>query len=138
MNNAILQPNLIYEHPLYHRTVTIKSRQSLPNKAGNFIYFIRLNPRSPNIATYHKIGTTNRPLDRMKELLRAYKYQYDITILWLSPVLAKSTTLIIEDRQKKWWKEFTDWQYVPTDRFIIPSNVTEIIITIKKEYHILI
>lgn len=138
MNSATVLDRPLYIHPLYGRTVNLAAAQKIPKKEGNFLYFIRLNPRSPNIAIYHKIGTTNRPLERMKELLRAYKYQFDITILWLSPVLAKSTTLIIEDKQKKWWKDFTNWQYIPTDRFIIPSDVTEIIITIKKEYHILI
>ena len=127
MKNDSIHNPLLYTHPLYGNTIICS--QKLPIKEGFFLYFIRLNPRSPNIAIYHKIGTTNRPLIRFKELLRAYKYQFDITILWLSPVLAKSTTLIIEDRQKKWWKEFTNWQYVPTDRFIIPSDVNEIIIT---------
>jgi len=129
---------LIYTHPNSGNTISLAPNQILPKKKGDYIYFIRLFPCTPALKIYYKIGTTNRVIDRLKEHLRSYKFNYHIDVLWISPTLAKYTTLRIEDRQKTWWKEFPGWEYIPNDRFIIPSNVTDITIKIRKEYHILI
>ena len=64
-------------------------------------------------------------------------FQKEIHVLWFSPQLSKYTTLRIEDRQKNFWIENKpDWQYLENDRFIIPEDVHDIAITIKKNYPI--
>lgn len=97
-----------------------------------YLYFIRIGEPSKRL---FKIGTTNRPLERMLEHCRHYKKE--ITVLWFSPQLSKYTTLRIEDRQKNFWIENRpDWEYLENDRFIIPPDVHNIEITIKKNYPI--
>jgi hypothetical protein len=103
----------------------------LPKKKGEYLYFIRIGQKCVRL---HKIGTTNDMFDRMKEHLRNYKE--NIFILWISPSYSKWTTVRVEDRQKKWWIEHTNWQYLRQDRFIIPPGVKEITITVRKEWHI--
>ena len=122
---------IIYTHPKNGRQI----RGNLPKHDGDYIYFLRLIP-APGSTQHqaYKIGTTDRPLDRMKEHLRAYKYEFDIEILWFSPHYSKYTTLRIEDRMKEWWIEQTEWEYIRNDRFIIPDTVKEIIITVRKDY----
>lgn len=123
----------IYQHPKTHRT--IRSCIRVPTKEGDYLYFIRLVPISGcSRKKAYKIGTTNGPLQRMKEHLRYYKYEYNIEILWISPTYSKYTTLRIEDRMKNWWIEQTQWEYIRNDRFIIPDDVKEIIITVRKDY----
>lgn len=112
---------------------TIKSKLNIKEKIGDFIYFVRLINRESGDIEY-KIGTTNDLMRRLKEHIRYYKYRYDIEILWVSPPCSKYTTLRIEDRQKKWWIENTEWEYIRNDRFRIPNTVKEIVITIKKDY----
>lgn len=123
----------VYEHPKTGRV--IRALAPLPRKVGDYIYFLRLNPvPGSSLPVYHKIGTTDRPLDRLKEHLRNYKYQFDIDVLWFSPRYSKYTTLRIEDKQKQWWIENTEWEYVRNDRFIIPDYVKEVTVTVRKDY----
>lgn len=103
----------------------------LPTKSGNYIYFLRIGGKDSDL---YKIGTTNRPLERLQEHLRYYKT--DLEVLWFSPAISKYTSLRIEDRQKSYWIDLGEWDYINNDRFIIPSSVEEIIIQIKKEYKV--
>ena len=121
-----------------HRTKgnTISSNIPMPTKEGNYIYFIRLVPILGNIPRY-KIGTTNRPLPRLKEHLKNYKYEFNIETLWFSPRYGSvETTTRVERRMIKFWSEFLGWEHIPNDRFILPDNVTEIFIKVRKDYFI--
>ena len=121
-----------------HRTKknTISSNIPIPTKEGNYIYFIRLVPIWENIPRY-KIGTTNRPLQRLKEHLKNYKYEFNIEVLWFSPRYdSVETTTRVERRTIKFWSEFLGWEYIPNDRFILPDDVTEIFIRVRKDYFI--
>ena len=44
-------------------------------------------------------------------------------------------TLRVEDRQKKNWIDTKNWQYINNDRFIIPNEVKEVSIQIKKKLY---
>lgn len=126
---------LVYTHKKSGRQIF--SRVKIPKPKGEFkgyLYFLKLvNPETEEIL--YKIGTTDNPHRRMKEHLRGYGLKVDVYILWISPCYSKYTTLRIEDRQKKWWREFClDWEYLPNDRFRIPSYVTEICVTVKRDY----
>ena len=70
----------------------------------------------------------------MKEQCKYYDKK--ITVLWFSPTYSKYTTLRIEDRMKTYWREFTDWEYKNNDRFVIPPEVKDITITVRKDYNI--
>ena len=124
--------DILYKHPKTGKEVR---GASLPKKKGDYLYFVRLvpGPETERRLAY-KIGTTDRPLERMKEHLRSYKYQYNIEVLWFSPCYSKYTTLRIEDRMKSWWIEQQAWEYIRNDRFIIPTETKEIIITVRKDY----
>jgi len=119
----------LYTHP--KSGLKIFTLCPLPKKRGDHLYFIRIGKKSVRL---HKIGTTNDMLERMKEHVRNYKE--NIYILWISPAYSKWTTVRVEDRQKKWWIEKTNWEYVRLDRFIIPPDVKEVVITVRKEWHI--
>lgn len=74
---------------------------------------------------------------RMKEHCKYY--QKPIYILWVSPEYSKYTALRIEDRQKEQWiAAFPLWQYIENDRFIIPKEYSKVIITVRKDYEILL
>ena len=121
-----------------HRTKrnTISSNMPIPTKDGNYIYFIRLVPICGGIPRY-KIGTTNRPLQRLKEHLKNYKYEFNIEVLWFSPRYGSvETTTRDERRMIRFWSEFLGWEYIPNDRFILPDDVTEISIRVRKDYFI--
>lgn len=119
----------IYENRKNHRKIF--SDFPLPTKSGDYIYFLRIG--GPN-SELHKIGTTNRPLERLQEHLRYY--ETDVEVLWFSPTVSRYTALRIEDRQKKYWIDLGEWDYINNDRFIIPSYVEEVVIKIKKEYKV--
>ena len=121
-----------------HRTKrnTISSNTPIPTREGNYIYFIRLVPVFGGKPRY-KIGTTNRPLQRLKEHLKNYKYEFNIEVLWFSPRYSSvETTTRVERRTIKFWSEFLGWEYIPNDRFILPDDVTEISIRVRKDYFI--
>ena len=121
-----------------HRTKrnTISSNMPIPTKEGNYIYFIRLVPICGGIPRY-KIGTTNRPLQRLKEHLKNYKYEFNIEVLWFSPRYSSvETTTRVERRMIRFWSEFLGWEYIPNDRFILPDDVAEISIRVRKDYFI--
>lgn len=119
----------IYENRKNHRKIF--SNCPLPSKSGDYIYFLRIG--GPN-SELHKIGTTNRPLERLQEHLRYY--ETDVEVLWFSPIVSKYTALRVEDRQKDYWIQNMNWEYIKNDRFIIPPDVKEVIIKVRKEYHI--
>lgn len=122
----------IYTHP--KSSCTISSKVKTPSKKGDYLYLAKLIPRAPNLKTTWKIGTTDRPIDRMKEHLRYYKYEFDIEVYWFSPCLSKYTTLRIEDRTKLLWQTFQDWEYIRNDRFLLPQEIKEVTIKIRKNY----
>lgn len=119
----------IYENRKSHRKIF--SNCPLPSKSGDYLYFLRVGDPSERI---FKIGTTNRPLERLQEHMRAYGA--DLEVLWFSPAYEWLTTLRIERRQKDYWIQNMNWQYIKNDRFIIPPDVKEVIIKVRKEYHI--
>ena len=119
----------IYENRKNHRKIF--SNRPLPVKSGDYLYFLRVG--NPDERVF-KIGTTNRPLERLQEHMRAYGT--DLEVLWFSPAYEWLTTLRVERRQKDYWIENMNWQYIKNDRFIIPPDVKEITIKVRKEYHI--
>ena len=121
-----------------HRTKknTISTNKNLPTKEGDYIYFIRLVPVFDGKPRY-KIGTTNRPLQRLKEHLKNYHYEFNIEVLWFSPRYnSVETTTRVERRMIKFWSEFLGWEYIPNDRFILPDDVDEVVIRVRKDYPI--
>lgn len=109
----------------------IYSRKNLPKKRGDYVYFIRIGDENDRL---FKIGTTNRPYERMRE--HAKYYNKPIYILWFSPTYSKYTTLRVEDKTKDKWKELKEYQYINNDRFIIDDNINSIEIKVKKTYTI--
>lgn len=107
----------------------INSKVTIPTKRGDYIYFIHLGDRT------YKIGTTNDIIRRMKEHLKFYKIN-ELSVLWVSPSVSKYTTFRVEDKMKQWWIEENCWEYLANDRFIIPAEVKDVIITIRKDYKI--
>ena len=95
----------------------------------DFIYFIQIGEESERL---FKIGTTNDIERRMKEHERNYKKT--VKVLWKSPPYSKYTTLRVEDKTIAQWKEEGIFHYIRNDRFIIPENITEIKIKVRKEY----
>ena len=121
--------DIVYQHPVYANQII--SPIKIPEKEGDYLYLIKLNSLETEEIIY-KIGTTCHPLRRLTDLLRSYNFEYDIEIIWFSPPLAKFTTLRVEENTKKQWKKI--WKYIPNDRFQIPSDVSQVIIKIKKDY----
>ena len=60
--------------------------------------------------------------------------QWESAELQISNYSSEYTTLRVEKNTKEMWKQNKDWIYLRNDRFIIPENVTEITIKIRKEY----
>lgn len=101
-------------------------------KDNQYIYFLAVGDPSERV---FKIGTTNRPRERMMEHERAYKKP--VSVIWLSPPLSsKWTTLKVEEKMKDDWIAGKPWKYLRNDRFVIPESVSEVVITIKKDYTI--
>ena len=94
-----------------------------------YIYFIRIGEPAQRL---FKIGTTNNIDRRMKEHKRSYKE--DIEILGIIPLTSRFTTLRVEERTIEKWKTFDGWIYKRNDRFIIPEDVQQITITVRKDY----
>lgn len=109
----------------------IYSKKILPKKRGDYIYFIRIGEESERL---FKIGTTNRPYERMRE--HAKYYNRPIYILWFSPTYSKYTTLRVEDKAKDEWKQKKEYQYIKNDRFIINEKIQEVKIKVRKTYTI--
>ena len=68
----------------------------------------------------------------MKEHQRYYKK--DIEIIGVISLTSKFTTLRVEERTIKKWRELENWVYKRNDRFIIPEDVKQITITVQKDY----
>lgn len=107
--------------------MTLKENAKRKNKY--YIYFVRIGEPCERL---FKIGTTNDMDRRMKEHKRYYKK--DVAVLGVIPVTSEYTTLRVEKNTKEMWKQNKDWVYLRNDRFIIPKDVTEITIKIRKEY----
>lgn len=70
---------------------------------------------------------------RMKEHKRYYKQ--DVSVLGTITVTSEYTTLRVEKLTKQEWQEnHPDWEYLRNDRFIIPEDVKEIEIKVRKIY----
>ena len=108
-----------------------KKYKYLPKNDGQFIYFLQIG--NPDNRLF-KIGTTNNLYRRMKEHEKAYKE--DIIVLWFKKVKSKYTTLKVEDENKDFWRENTNWKYKRNDRFIIPYPISEVVVKIRKKYTI--
>ena len=101
-------------------------------KDFQYVYFLRIGDPQERL---FKIGTTNDPRRRMLEHERNYKKP--VTVLWLSPKLrGRFTSLKVEEDNKEKWSAGTNWEYLRTDRFIIPPEVDSVKITIKKDYFV--
>ena len=107
-----------------------QSTNKRTGKDNQYIYFLSVG--DPKDCVF-KIGTTNRPRERMMEHERAYKKP--VNVIWLSPPLSsKWTTLKVEEKMKEDWIAGKPWEYLRNDRFKIPEDVKEVVIRIKKEY----
>ncbi len=100
-------------------------------KPYEFIYFVRIGDENERL---FKIGTTNNIDRRMKEHSRYY-HKY-VTVLWIKKVTSKWTTLKVEEDNKQRWIDEGIVQYLRNDRFIIPPEITEVEIKIRKMYKI--
>lgn len=109
-------------------TFSVIAKNDIKIPKGDCIYFIKIGDTKDRL---FKIGTTNRLKDRMKEHIDSYKK--DIEILFISPKYSKYTTLRVEDRTKELFKQL-GYDYIRNDRFIIPPQVEEITIKVRKEY----
>ena len=70
---------------------------------------------------------------RMREHKRYYKQ--NVAVLGTIAVTSEYTTLRVEKQTKLDWREnHPDWQYLRNDRFIIPEDVKEIEIKVRKTY----
>lgn len=111
-------------------TLRLTSKEKENQKNKHYIYFVRIG--EPNKRLF-KIGTTNNMDRRMKEHKRYYKEE--ITVLGVIPVTSEYTTLRVEKQTKeKWRNDFPEWEYMRNDRFIIPEDVTEVEIKVRKVY----
>ena len=63
-------------------------------------------------------------------------YKKDVEILGTITLTSEWTPLKVEKRMIEKWKTETNWKYLRNDRFIIPDEVDEVIITVKKDYKI--
>lgn len=88
-----------------------------------------------------KIGTTNDLNRRQAEHTRSYKRAKQYTMpsdaqfemLGCIP-LSKYNTLRYEDKNRKAWQEQGIGQFIRNDRFLVDEGVTEVTVTIRKEY----
>lgn len=110
------------------------AEKELPTKSkkGEYNYLILIHSDDSKIKII-KIGTTNNIARRMYEHLGYYRK--DITILWISPHYSKYTTLRVEDNTKNNLKS-CGYKWIRNDRFEVPQELTEIVIKVRKEYHI--
>lgn len=110
--------------------ITENSKSYYPHQENReYIYIIRIGEPAERL---FKIGTTNNINRRMKEHKRAYKK--DIEILGVIALTSKYTTLRVESKMIEKWKTFENWVYKRNDRFIIPEDVKQITITVRKDY----
>jgi hypothetical protein len=120
---------LDYNGPKYRDYSKVK----IPKGYGDmdeksYLYFIRIND-----SVFCKVGEACDIIRRMTEHCKSYKTD-EIYILWISPLLSKYTAQRIEKRTIREWQEKEGWEYKRNDRFIIPDDVKELTIKIKKEY----
>lgn len=99
------------------------------NVKKEYIYFIQIGEPCERL---FKIGTTNNINRRMREHERYY--QKDVVILGIIPLTSKYTTLRVEQKTIDKWKTFENWEYLRNDRFIIPEDVHQVTITVRKDY----
>lgn len=96
---------------------------------SDYIYFIRIGAKPDRL---FKIGTTNNVERRMREHRK--KYGKPIEVLWISKPYSKFTTLRVEEETKRRWRELDKFQYIRNDRFVIPENVNQVTIKVRKEW----
>lgn len=90
-----------------------------------------------------KIGTTNDLKRRRYEHNTNYRKSPNCTMprentfeyLWKLP-LSKYNTVRYEDKNRQRWKDAGIGKFVEKDRFVIPRNLTEVTIQIRKTYTI--
>ena len=108
----------------------LTSKGNVNQKPKYYIYFIRIGEPEKSL---FKIGTTNNMNRRMREHKRYYKQ--NVEVLGTITVTSEFTTLRVEKLTKQEWQEnHPDWQYLRNDRFIIPEDVKEIEIKVRKTY----
>ena len=108
----------------------LTSKENVNQKPKYYIYFIRIGEPEQRL---FKIGTTNNMDRRMKEHKRYYKQ--DVSVLGTITVTSEYTTLRVEKQTKlDWIENHPDWEYLRNDRFIIPEDVKEIEIKVRKTY----
>jgi hypothetical protein len=117
----------IYSHK--KNGLKIFSRVPIPKKSGDYVYFIKIGDDR-----LYKIGTTNRPLQRIKEHMK--NYSQNIEILWFSPRYAEFTPVRVERNFINTHKENPFFTYVPKDRFYIADGIEKVIVKVRKEYSI--
>lgn len=92
-----------------------------------------------------KIGTTNDLERRRKEHTRNYKRSPNSTMPTDSEFLydwfiklSKYNTLRYEDSNKREWKSLGLGEYIRNDRFVFAEKPVSAIVTIRKEYEIIL
>lgn len=98
---------------------------------NDYLYFIRIGDPSENL---YKIGTTNNIRRRMTQHERYY--QKPVTVLWISSLYSKYTTLRVEECTIEKWKQMEGFRYIRNDRFIIDPSIRKISIKVRKEWEI--
>ena len=106
-----------------------------------FLYIGRYNDTCGNIIL--KIGTTNNLDRRQKEHTRSYRKSKTHTMpenesfeYIFSLALSKYNTLRFEDKNRQSWIDNNIGEFVRNDRFVISADLTEVVLKIRKEYHI--
>lgn len=92
-----------------------------------------------------KIGTTNNLERRRKEHTRNYHrtphnpmpLDEEFTYDWFTK-LSKYNTLRYEDSNKELWKSQEIGQYIRNDRFVCEEKPQKVVVTIRKEYEIIL
>lgn len=69
--------------------------------------------------------------------MTAHQRRYGIVrLFWISPVFSKYTAGKVEDEFKDFGKNHLNWEWVRQDRFILPDEVVEVEVRVRKTYTI--
>ena len=114
------------------KNCALYTKVPIPEKDGDYIYFLSFPQEGTEEKKLVKIGTTNNIMRRMREHLNYY--ETDVIIEWISKPYSKWTTLQVEDKFKKIGIQLPLWEWVRNDRFLIPKIFTTITVTVRKDY----
>lgn len=96
----------------------------------SFVYVMKFFP--PNGKYYYKVGISNNPQRRQKELRRQYKADR-VEIIWCSPNLAESTARRIENELLN---RISETHEMVRKECFYAQEPLEMVIKIRKEYFV--